>query len=653
GDYSGIGVDPADDCTFWYTTEYMSGGSSATRVVSFRLDPDFVVAPSPTVVDMCGAAGDAVYSVSLAKTCALAGSVAMSTSGVPIGATISWSANTVTPPGNTTLTLGNLGSVASGTYNIDIIGTAAGPIVRQETVVLNLQTAAPAAATLSLPEDGTSGVAADTALSWAAAARASTYDVQVATDPGFVNVVRSATGLTGTSYTPNPTLDLDTVYYWRVRGSNACGSSDYSATWAFRTVASSCLTYTSTNIPKAISNGQWAESTLTVGDSFTATDVDLTIGHIDHGRTGQLSIYIRHPDSSEIELSTGNGGTGDDYVDTTFDDEAVLSIAGQSAPFTGRFRPEGSLSVLDGEDVNGTWLLRIFDSSAPTTGALNSWNLTLCHASVLAADYSDLAGSYGVAWHTGDGALRLGNNWTADTTFAEGDDNERGDDGVTVPSLVAGQSNSVVVNVQGTPSSGRYLRIWFDWDSDGVFDDDGGELVWNGTVSAGNNSIPVPVPAGLSQPVSYRARLYDSASAPTGILSLDPRSYGGAEGGEVEDGTVPAPTAVTLARFEAVAAGGSIRLEWETATELNHLGFNLYRSDTLRGAYARLNEVLIASQAPGSPTGAVYTWTDAGVEPGTTYYYELEDVDLHGVATRHGPVEVTAAYGVYLPVMLR
>ena len=43
GDYSGIGVDPSDGCTFWYTTEY--GGSGQTRVAAFKFDecgtPDF------------------------------------------------------------------------------------------------------------------------------------------------------------------------------------------------------------------------------------------------------------------------------------------------------------------------------------------------------------------------------------------------------------------------------------------------------------------------------------------------------------------------------------------------------------------------------------------------------------------------------------
>jgi hypothetical protein len=38
GDYSGMSVDPVDDCTFWYTTEYLKSGYSSwsTRIASFR-----------------------------------------------------------------------------------------------------------------------------------------------------------------------------------------------------------------------------------------------------------------------------------------------------------------------------------------------------------------------------------------------------------------------------------------------------------------------------------------------------------------------------------------------------------------------------------------------------------------------------------------
>jgi hypothetical protein len=40
GDYSAITVDPVDDCTFWYTTEYLKASGSfnwSTRIASFRL----------------------------------------------------------------------------------------------------------------------------------------------------------------------------------------------------------------------------------------------------------------------------------------------------------------------------------------------------------------------------------------------------------------------------------------------------------------------------------------------------------------------------------------------------------------------------------------------------------------------------------------
>lgn len=41
GDYSHLSVDPDDDATFWFTSEYISGGSRTTRVASFKLANDF------------------------------------------------------------------------------------------------------------------------------------------------------------------------------------------------------------------------------------------------------------------------------------------------------------------------------------------------------------------------------------------------------------------------------------------------------------------------------------------------------------------------------------------------------------------------------------------------------------------------------------
>ena len=56
GDYSAMSVDPADDCTFWYTTEYMESTSKAdwhTRVASFKFancSQNATPTPTPTSV---------------------------------------------------------------------------------------------------------------------------------------------------------------------------------------------------------------------------------------------------------------------------------------------------------------------------------------------------------------------------------------------------------------------------------------------------------------------------------------------------------------------------------------------------------------------------------------------------------------------------
>ncbi len=49
----------------------------------------------------------------------------------------------------------------------------------------------------------------------------------------------------------------------------------------------------------------------------------------------------------------------------------------------------------------------------------------------------------------------------------------------------------------------------------------------------------------------------------------------------------------------------------------------------------------VASQAPGSTLSAAYSYEDLAVEAGQTYWYWLEDVDLAGETTLHGPVSAT------------
>ena len=99
--------------------------------------------------------------------------------------------------------------------------------------------------------------------------------------------------------------------------------------------------------------------------------------------------------------------------------------------------------------------------------------------------------------------------------------------------------------------------------------------------------------------------------------------------------------AVALAAFDAQQVADHMQVSWETVSELDNLGFNLYRGVSPDGWERQLNDALIPSQAPGSSGGYSYTWQDrAGLVSGHTYYLWLEDVDLNGATTLHGPVSV-------------
>lgn len=113
-------------------------------------------------------------------------------------------------------------------------------------------------------------------------------------------------------------------------------------------------------------------------------------------------------------------------------------------------------------------------------------------------------------------------------------------------------------------------------------------------------------------------------------------------------------TAITLASFTAEPAGmASVRLNWETAVEIDSAGFNLHRAIAADGPYTRLNPLLIA--ATGAGGGASYSYIDTPPGP-RVYFYKLEEVDVYGESTFYDPVSVaflTSWPKIFLPTILR
>ena len=64
---------------------------------------------------------------------------------------------------------------------------------------------------------------------------AQTYELQIATDEDFDVLITDITGIAESEWTPENPLLEDTQYWWRVRGVNIIGESDWSDAWSFAT----------------------------------------------------------------------------------------------------------------------------------------------------------------------------------------------------------------------------------------------------------------------------------------------------------------------------------------------------------------------------------------------------------------------------------
>ena len=78
----------------------------------------------------------------------------------------------------------------------------------------------------------------------------------------------------------------------------------------------------------------------------------------------------------------------------------------------------------------------------------------------------------------------------------------------------------------------------------------------------------------------------------------------------------------------------SVTVQWNTETELDTAGFNLYRSEFDTNDYILVNDMLINSEG-SSTSGASYTFVDNSVEAGKTFYYLLEEIQNDGTANRY------------------
>ena len=131
------------------------------------------------------------------------------------------------------------------------------------------------------------------------------------------------------------------------------------------------------DVPKAIPDydADGVESTLVVpaGPYMSVSDVDVHVD-ITHPYIGDLVVKLTHAGSGRsARLFVRSCGSSDNII-AVFDDEAAASL---QCPPNGTYKPAEPLSVFDGVNAAGRWILSVSDNAGADKGTLNSWSITL------------------------------------------------------------------------------------------------------------------------------------------------------------------------------------------------------------------------------------------------------------------------------------
>jgi subtilisin family serine protease len=193
--------------------------------------------PAPSVPALSSPA-NAATNQTLAPTLSWAAATAATSYNLEYSTSSTFASNVITITGITATSRAISGLANSTTYYWRVsatnsTGTSAYSAQRSFTTAAPL--AVPTAPTLRSPAANARNVTRTPALSWNAATRATTYEVQVSTAANFSVITFGRTGLTARNVTVSPQLGSRVVYYWRVRGVNTTGPGEWSAARSFTT----------------------------------------------------------------------------------------------------------------------------------------------------------------------------------------------------------------------------------------------------------------------------------------------------------------------------------------------------------------------------------------------------------------------------------
>lgn len=384
----------------WFTTSWTGGGANNNRLSNW-LDPDntgvafldgsnqaacsFFVEPDLVQQEIC-APETAVFTFSVSPN--FADDVTLSIQGLPANLNAAFNTNPAPPGGSSVLTLSNTNAVASGTYTLTINATD-GTNNFSSQIQLTLANGVPAAPVLISPANNETGVSPTGSIAWNALAGNISYEVQLATDAQFTQIVVQTTLANITSLPVS--LDAETTYFWRVRPSSVCGVGEWSAIFTFETAAIVCAgpVVSTQSVPISSQGEPTITSTIEIETTGNIASVRLTGLNISHSWVGDLSASLTAPNGTTIQLFDRPGGddcSANNILINLYDSApgSAMLLENTCNPtdpaISGDFEPINSFAAFGGIPAAGTWTLTISDSANQDGGLLNGWSLEICTA---------------------------------------------------------------------------------------------------------------------------------------------------------------------------------------------------------------------------------------------------------------------------------
>ncbi len=302
------------------------------------------------------------------------------------------------------------------------------------------------------------------------------------------------------------------------------------------------------------------------GDDITGSDDEdgVTLPSMIAGAPATIPVVVTNNTGASAFLNAwidynGNGSLAD----------AGEQIATNVAITTGTSNSTQNLSItvapttLTGVPIGARVLLTSAASPATSgsigTGEIEDYVVTITAPTTDFGDFSSFAdASQGVSPSLRMGSLIDAEFVSTRNATATGDDSTNLDDedGVTLPSMTAGQTLTIPVVVTNSTGALGYLNAWIDFNNNGVLTDSGEQIATNINIPTGsanstfNINVTVPIAAVTGTNVGARFRL----SAPT---SPGPTGANAAVG-EIEDYVIniAAPT-LDFGDFSGIGSAAS------------------------------------------------------------------------------------------------